>query len=86
MSHDRLTSCSLSRQDHNAEILTSYRRATQLDPEWYKAWHEFSLRSFEIIQHFESQPDLVDSDVFATYVVPAVQGAQPVPSHMLERA
>lgn len=60
--------------DHNVEILTSYRRATQLDPDWYKAWHEFSLRSFEIIQHFESQPDLVDSDVFATYVVPAVQG------------
>jgi FKBP12-rapamycin complex-associated protein len=64
----------LLRQDQPIDVLKSYKKATQLDPEWYKAWHTWALANFEVIQHLEGQENLVYSDVFATYVVPAVHG------------
>ncbi|KAI1076860.1 FAT-domain-containing protein [Whalleya microplaca] len=66
-------------QHHNVEdILTSYSKATQYNPKWYKAWHAWALANFEIVQAITSPADRsaprTDPSIVVNYVVPAVQG------------
>ncbi|KAI2465814.1 FAT-domain-containing protein [Annulohypoxylon bovei var. microspora] len=66
-------------QHHNVqEILTSYSKATQYNPRWYKAWHAWALANFEIVQALTPAADRnaprPDLAVIINHVVPAVQG------------
>ncbi|KAI0021739.1 FAT-domain-containing protein [Xylariomycetidae sp. FL0641] len=66
-------------QHHSVQdILTSYSKATQYNPKWYKAWHAWALANFEIVQTLSSAPDRgttrVEPAVILNHVVPAVNG------------
>ncbi|KAI0836439.1 FAT-domain-containing protein [Hypoxylon sp. FL0890] len=66
-------------QHHNVqEILTSYSKATQYNPKWYKAWHAWALANFEIVQALTPPADRntprPDPSIIINHVVPAVQG------------
>ncbi|KAI1483190.1 FAT-domain-containing protein [Daldinia eschscholtzii] len=66
-------------QHHNVQdILTSYSKATQYNPKWYKAWHAWALANFEIVQALTPPADRnvprPDSSIIINHVVPAVQG------------
>lgn len=66
-------------QHHNVqEILTSYSKATQYNPKWYKAWHAWALANFEIVQALTPAADRntprPDSSIIINHVVPAIQG------------
>ncbi|OTA99371.1 hypothetical protein M426DRAFT_325170 [Hypoxylon sp. CI-4A] len=66
-------------QNHNVQdILTSYSKATQYNPKWYKAWHAWALANFEIVQALAPSADRntsrSDLSVIINHVVPAVQG------------
>ncbi|KAI1373105.1 FAT-domain-containing protein [Hypoxylon crocopeplum] len=66
-------------QSHNVqEILTSYSKATQYNPKWYKAWHAWALANFEIVQALTPPADRnaprPDPVIIINHVVPAVQG------------
>lgn len=60
------------------DILTSYSKATQYNPKWYKAWHAWALANFEIVQALTSQGDRKaprsDPALIVGHVVPAVTG------------
>jgi serine/threonine-protein kinase mTOR len=57
------------------DILDQYRRATQLDPSWYKAWHTWALANFEVISYLEqTRGNSMPIEAFETYIVPAVHG------------
>ncbi|KAK6858272.1 armadillo-type protein [Apiospora arundinis] len=67
-------------QYHNVQdILTSYSKATQYNPKWYKAWHAWALANFEIVQAVGSSSvtgavSRMDPAVVVGHVVQAVQG------------
>ncbi|KAK8078846.1 armadillo-type protein [Apiospora phragmitis] len=67
-------------QYHNVQdILTSYSKATQYNPKWYKAWHAWALANFEIVQAIGSPSvngaiSRMDPAVVVGHVVQAVQG------------
>ncbi|XDG06455.1 hypothetical protein ABKA04_006070 [Annulohypoxylon sp. FPYF3050] len=66
-------------QTHNVQdILTSYSKATQYNPKWYKAWHAWALTNFEIVQALTPAADRnaprPDPSIIINHVVPAVQG------------
>ncbi|TRX94249.1 hypothetical protein FHL15_004716 [Xylaria flabelliformis] len=60
------------------DILTSYSKATQYNPKWYKAWHAWALANFEIVQALTSPGDRKtprpDPALIISHVVPAVTG------------
>jgi FKBP12-rapamycin complex-associated protein len=60
------------------DILTSYSKATQYNPKWYKAWHAWALANFEIVQTIMSPGDRnsprPDPALITSHVVPAVTG------------
>ncbi|KAI1276937.1 TOR kinase [Xylaria sp. FL0933] len=60
------------------DILTSYSKATQYNPKWYKAWHAWALANFEIVQTLTSPGDRkaprADPALIISHVVPAVTG------------
>ncbi|KAI1329513.1 TOR kinase [Xylariaceae sp. FL0255] len=59
------------------DILTSYSKATQYNPKWYKAWHAWALANFEIVQALMSQERNAarpESTKVISHVVPAVTG------------
>ncbi|KAK7963971.1 FKBP12-rapamycin complex-associated protein [Apiospora saccharicola] len=67
-------------QYHNVQdILTSYSKATQYNPKWYKAWHAWALANFEIVQAIgipsvNGAISRMDPAVVVGHVVQAVQG------------
>ena len=60
--------------DDNCDVIESYRRATELDRNWYKAWHAWALANFEIITHHERKGDQITPQMIAASIVPSVQG------------
>ncbi|PWN54196.1 putative TOR1-1-phosphatidylinositol 3-kinase [Violaceomyces palustris] len=60
--------------DDNCDVIESYRRATELDRNWYKAWHAWALANFDIITHHERKGDAIPSQMIAASIVPSVQG------------
>lgn len=48
--------------------------ATELDPEWYRAWHTWALANFEVITQLEVSQYGLSSAHFTTYIIPAVEG------------
>lgn len=57
-----------------AAVLSNYALSTELDPEWYQAWHTWALANFEVITALEVSQQGLQSAHFATYIIPAVEG------------
>lgn len=55
-------------------ILADYYTATQLDTDWYQAWHTWALANFEVITQLEVSDQGLQAIHFTTYIVPAVEG------------
>ncbi|WVQ81658.1 hypothetical protein IAT38_003783 [Cryptococcus sp. DSM 104549] len=55
-------------------ILQDYSLATELDPEWYQAWHTWALANFEVIAQLEVSQQGLSAAHFTTYIIPAVEG------------
>ncbi|KDN41769.1 putative TOR1-1-phosphatidylinositol 3-kinase [Tilletiaria anomala UBC 951] len=58
--------------DDTCDVIDSYRHATELDRNWYKAWHAWALANFDVISHHERKGDA--AQLMAASIVPAVQG------------
>ena len=58
--------------DDTCDVIDSYRRATELDRNWYKAWHAWALANFDVISHHERRGDA--AQLMAQSIVPSVQG------------
>ncbi len=58
--------------DDSCDVIDSYRRATELDRNWYKAWHAWALANFDVISHHERRGDA--AQLMAQAIVPAIQG------------
>lgn len=62
------------RQADPSGILHDYSLATELDPEWYQAWHTWALANFEVITQLEVSQQGLSPIHFTTYIIPAVEG------------
>lgn len=60
--------------DEQCDVIDSYRRATELDRNWYKAWHAWALANFDVISHHERKGDVIPAQMMAASIVPSVQG------------
>lgn len=60
--------------DDKCDVIDSYRRATELDKHWYKAWHAWALANFDVISHHERLGENVSAKMIAARIVPSVQG------------
>lgn len=60
--------------DDRCDVIDSYRRATELDKYWYKAWHAWALANFDVISHHERMGENVPAKMIAASIVPSVQG------------
>lgn len=58
-----------------AEILESYKLSSELDPDWYKAWHAWALANSKVASHYERNQDAnsVPAEIVQFHLVPAVQ-------------
>ena len=54
--------------------MRDYAIATELDPEWYQAWHTWALANFEVVNQLEVSQQGLTGAHFTTYIIPAVQG------------
>jgi FKBP12-rapamycin complex-associated protein len=48
---------------HNARILESFQKATQLNPRWFKAWSSWALMNYEVATRIEEQGAVDVSEV-----------------------
>lgn len=60
--------------DDTYDVIQSYRRATELDREWYKAWHAWALANFDVITHHERRGEPIPIHEVAASIVPSVYG------------
>lgn len=60
--------------DDRFDVIDSYRRATELDKHWYKAWHAWALANFDVISNRERPAGPEAAEFIMTRIVPAVQG------------
>ncbi|KAJ0174518.1 hypothetical protein K1T71_009626 [Dendrolimus kikuchii] len=63
------------------EILRNYAAATELAPDWYKAWHAWAYMNFETVLFYKHQDTIGngqstenDSEYIHFHTVPAVEG------------
>ncbi|MBW0475655.1 hypothetical protein O181_015370 [Austropuccinia psidii MF-1] len=58
-----------------ADILESYKLSSELDPEWYKAWHAWALANSKVASHYERNQDAssVPAEIVQYHLVPAIQ-------------
>lgn len=61
-------------QEDPTNILRDYSLATELDPEWYQAWHTWALANFQVITQLEVSEHGLTSAHFSSYIIPAVEG------------
>eukprot|EP00007_Cunea_sp_BSH-02190019_P005820 CAMPEP_0174239676 /NCGR_PEP_ID=MMETSP0417-20130205/15613_1 /TAXON_ID=242541 /ORGANISM="Mayorella sp, Strain BSH-02190019" /LENGTH=2416 /DNA_ID=CAMNT_0015318639 /DNA_START=113 /DNA_END=7359 /DNA_ORIENTATION=+ len=52
-------------------ILEEFRKATELQPNWYKTWHAYALTNFEAVSAFHRAGQTVAAQ---PYLLPAIQG------------
>ena len=60
--------------DDSCDVIRSYQRATELDREWYKAWHAWALANFDVITHHERHGVAIPFHEVAASIVPSVHG------------
>jgi FKBP12-rapamycin complex-associated protein len=70
----RRSSLVLTRQWDPTDLILDYKIATDLSPNWYKAWHAWALSNFEVITQLETSHDGLSTLHFVNYIIPAVQG------------
>eukprot|EP00742_Colponemidia_sp_Colp-10_P007030 GILJ01007544.1.p1 GENE.GILJ01007544.1~~GILJ01007544.1.p1 ORF type:complete len:2402 (-),score=355.14 GILJ01007544.1:281-6541(-) len=60
------------------QVLSSFRAATEADPQYYKAWHAWALMNFEAVSFYEKAEKVdkqsASAEAIGTYLVPAVRG------------
>ncbi|KAJ8979409.1 hypothetical protein NQ317_015841 [Molorchus minor] len=39
------------------QVLSSYKKATEYDPDWYKAWHSWAYMNFETVLFYKNKED-----------------------------
>ena len=65
-------------QTHVKEVLQSYYRATQYDPDWYKAWHAWALANSEVVNQIDSHKNGSINDInrteLSSHITSAIQG------------
>lgn len=64
----------LNKQTDPTELIHDYKMATELNPEWYRAWHAWALANFEVISQLEVSQEGLSATHFTTYIIPAVEG------------
>ncbi|EGG15157.1 protein kinase [Cavenderia fasciculata] len=52
------------------QIIASFKSATEMDPNWYKAWHSWALINFEVVSHYEQNSGTAEQ--IAAHLLPAV--------------
>ena len=55
------------------EELAHCQKATQLDPEWYKAWHLWGLVNYDLVLHYE-QNRASRRDKIKAHLLPSING------------
>ena len=60
--------------DDTYDVIHSYKRATELDRDWYKAWHAWALANFDVITHHERRGEAIPFHEVAASIVPSVRG------------
>lgn len=60
--------------DDNYDVIRSYKRSTELDRDWYKAWHAWALANFDVITHHERHGVAIPFHEVAASIVPSVHG------------
>ncbi|KAK0553866.1 phosphatidylinositol kinase- protein kinase tor1 [Tilletia horrida] len=58
--------------DDNCDVIWSYWRATQLDRNWYKAWHAWALANFDVITYQGRHGGA--KQLMEASIVPAIEG------------
>ncbi|KAK0535707.1 phosphatidylinositol kinase- protein kinase tor1 [Tilletia horrida] len=58
--------------DDNCDVIWSFWRATQLDRNWYKAWHAWALANFEVISYQGRHGGA--KQLMEASIVPAIEG------------
>jgi hypothetical protein len=65
-------------QNRVRDVLQCYSRATQYDPDWYKAWHAWALANSEVVNQIDTLNDGALNDVNASemtaYIIAAIKG------------
>ncbi|GAM22047.1 hypothetical protein SAMD00019534_052220 [Acytostelium subglobosum LB1] len=51
-------------------VVSSFRSATECDPNWYKAWHSWALINFEVVSHFEQNGGTAEQ--IASHLIPSI--------------
>ncbi|EAL66546.1 protein kinase, Atypical group [Dictyostelium discoideum AX4] len=51
-------------------IISSFKAATECDPNWYKAWHSWALINFEVVSHYEQNGGTPEQ--IGAHLLPAV--------------
>lgn len=54
------------------DVLSSFKRATEFDSTWYKAWHSWALLNFQVVSYYEKNDPKIEN--FRQYLAPAVNG------------
>ena len=60
--------------DDTYDVIHSYRRATELDRNWYKAWHAWALANFDVITHHERHGQPIPVEEVGASIVPSIRG------------
>ncbi|KAE8191680.1 hypothetical protein CF336_g4763 [Tilletia laevis] len=58
--------------DNDCDVIWSYWRATQLDRNWYKAWHAWALANFDVITYQGRHGGA--KELMENSIVPAIEG------------
>eukprot|EP01132_Coremiostelium_polycephalum_P002833 gene2833-3519_t len=51
-------------------IINSFKKATECDPNWYKAWHSWALINFEVVSHYEQNGGSMEQ--ISSHLLPAI--------------
>eukprot|EP01114_Cavostelium_apophysatum_P008931 TRINITY_DN21_c0_g1_i4.p1 TRINITY_DN21_c0_g1~~TRINITY_DN21_c0_g1_i4.p1 ORF type:complete len:850 (-),score=225.26 TRINITY_DN21_c0_g1_i4:63-2612(-) len=60
-------------QTVNPEIIKSFKYATELDSNWYKAWHSWAMVNFEAVAVYEKAGTPQEGKA-QTHLIPAIKG------------
>lgn len=53
-------------------MLSSYKSACELRPQWHKAWHAWALANFNTISYFEKKLGSIPQNLVIAHVAPAI--------------
>ena len=71
-SHSRMSDTGEFDIKQMREILNSFQAATEFDPDWHVAWHEWAYTNFEIVHEYEREGR--DFEEYVQHILPAIYG------------